>query len=429
MLRVPLPGAGPSPAGVQSHPPLWLFGLAVVAGAVTPFATVAMPFLLRREGIAVETIAGISALATLPFTLMIVWSPLADMLLSRRHWVVVGNLISAGLLLAAILMPRPQYLALFTALLVAANVAFTLAFIALGGLMAVLVPDGVRGRSAAWFQAGNLGSLPLLGGLALWLIEEMTLTHAAVAIALVAFLPSLAVLFIKEPPRSVAPSRAVFGEMFHEIRILLPRRQTWLGLLLFLSPLAAGAAYNLFSGIGVDYQASPRTVLLVTGLPGGVIAMVAGAFIGGAISDRVPRRTSYVLCGSVMALAAAAMAVAPILPGTFAIGALAYQVSCGMSWAAFSALALELSGADPMTAGTRMALFTSASAAAASYMTWLDGAGDQAWGVRGLLGTDALLGLVSAAMLVVLFRVLKEPLRSTSARAVAEAAAAPPLAG
>ena len=384
-----------------------------------------MPFLLRREGIAVETIAGISALATLPFTLMIFWSPLADMLLSRRGWVLVGNLVSAGLLFAAILLPRPAYLALFAALLIAGNIAFTLAYVALGGLMAVLVPDGLRGRSAAWFQAGNLGSLPLLGGAALWLIEKTTLTNAAIGIALIAFLPSLAVLFIEEPHAAPKPSWAIFRAMFREIRMLLPKRQTWLGLLVFLSPLAAGAAYNLFSGIGVDYRASPDTVLWVTGLPGGVLAMVAGAFLGGALSDRLKRRTTYVVCGAMMALAAAAMAVAPILPATFSIGALAYQVSCGMCWAAFSAFALELSGSEPLTAGTRMALFTSASAAAGSYMTWLDGIGDQAWGVRGLLGMDACLGLGTAVLLLILFRFLREP--SGSVRA-AVAVAPPPVA-
>ena len=72
--------------------------------------------------------------------------------------------------------------------------------------MAVLVPDAVRGRSAAWFQAGNLGSLPLLGGVALWLIEKTTLVTAATGIALIAFLPSLAVLFIEEPRRAPRPS-------------------------------------------------------------------------------------------------------------------------------------------------------------------------------------------------------------------------------
>jgi MFS family permease len=170
-----------------------------------------MPFLLRREGIPVETIAGISALTVLPFTLMVAWSPLADMLLSRRNWVLVANFVSATLLFVAILLPRPKYLALFTALLFGGNVVATLGAIALGGLMAVSVPDGARGKSAAWYTAGNAGSYPLLGGAALWVIERMTLTHAAAAIALMAFVPSLAVLFVEEPRRSLARAGRCFA--------------------------------------------------------------------------------------------------------------------------------------------------------------------------------------------------------------------------
>ena len=92
----------PPSLGVRSHPPLWIFAILVIAGAVAPFVVVAMPFLLRREGIPVNTIAGISALAMLPFALMFVWAPLADMLLSRRNWVLAGNLVAAGLLVSAI---------------------------------------------------------------------------------------------------------------------------------------------------------------------------------------------------------------------------------------------------------------------------------------------------------------------------------------
>lgn len=421
--------ASPNPARGRSHPPLWLFGVVIFASAVAPFVSVAMPFLLRREGIPVETIAGISALTALPFTLMVAWSPLADMLLSRRNWVLVGNFVSATLLFVAILLPRPKYLALFTALLFGGNVAISLAFIALGGLMAVSVPDGARGKSAAWYTAGNAGSFPLLGGAALWVIERMTLTHAAAAIALMAFVPSLAVLFVEEPRRSLAPSRAVFRAMFHEIKILLPKRRTWLGLLIFLSPLGVGAAGSLFSGIGVDYQASPRTVLWVTGLPGGVLTIVAGAFVGGAISDWLPRRTSYIFCGVLLALGEAAMAVAPILPATFSVGVLAIQFTGGMVGAAFSALALELSGAEPMTAGTRMALFSAANGVGASYMIWLGGRGYHGWGVRGLLGMDACLGLVAAVVIVALFRVLREPAGVRGASIAVETAVPPPSLG
>lgn len=167
----------------------------------------------------------------------------------------------------------------------------------------------------------------------------------------------------------------------------------------------------------------------MTGLPGGVLAVVAGAFVGGAISDWLPRRTSYIFCGVLLALGAAAMAVAPILPATFSVGALTIQFTGGMVGAASYALALELSGAEPMTAGTRMALFAAASSAGASYMTWLGGRGYHGWGVRGLLGMDACLGLVAAVLIVALFRVLREPVGVRGASIAVETAVPPPSLG
>ncbi|MGD1029902.1 MAG: MFS transporter [Opitutaceae bacterium] len=395
-----------SAAADRSHPPIWLFGILPIAGAVYSFTVVAMPFLLRREGIPVGTIGGISALALLPLPFQFAWAPIADMLLSRRNWILVGNLLGAMLLFVAVLLPRPKYLTLFVVLLFAGNIALSLSFTAIGGLMAVLLPDRVRSKAAGWFQAGNIGSISFLGGAALWLIERTSLVHAAAGIALMSFLPSLSVLLIKEPRRSLAPDRAVFGVMFGEVAALLKKRETWLGLLFFLSPVGAGAAYNLFTAIGVDYHASPGTVLWVTGLPGGVIVSIAGALFGGAITDFFPRRVAYVFFGTLIALAAVVMAVAPLQPVTFSIGGLAYQFTTSMACAAGTALGLELCGADPMTAGTRMAIFTGAINAPLSYMPWLDGLGYQTWGVRGLLGTDACITLAAAALLVVMARKL-----------------------
>jgi MFS family permease len=326
------------------------------------------------------------------------------MLLSRRHWVLCGNLVAAALLLVAILLPRPKFLTLFAAVLVAGNVVYTFAFIALMGLMAELLPDSVRGKAGGWFQAGNAGGIPLLGGASLWLIERVSLAHAAVGIALISFVPALPVLFIDEPGRSLAPNREVFLTMFREIKILLKKQQTWLGLIFFLSPIGACAAYTLFSAVGTDYHASPKTVLWVTALPGGVTAIALGALTAGAINDYFPRRKTYIFFGALVGLMGAGMAGAPIRPATFCVGALAYEFAAGMTMATFTALALELSGGEPTLAGTRMALFSAASYLPLSYMTWVDGMGDQAWGVRGLFRTDSCLILATALLLVAVLR-------------------------
>lgn len=385
----------------RTHPPLWVFALLPIAGASMPFTGIAMPFLLRSEGISVGTISIISgfALGVLPFTLIL--APLADMLLSRRNWVLVANLVLAVLLFIAIELPRPQHLGLFTVLLALANVCTAIISIAINGLMAALVPDRLRGKVSGWCQLGNMGSIAFLGGACLWLIQRLPLSAAAAAIAVLSFAPALAALLIDEPARSLAPSRALFGAMFREVAALLKKRQTWLGLLIFLAPFT-GAAQELFSGVGVDYHASPGMVEWVTGIPAGIVVFMCGAFVGGLIADRVPRRAAYPALAILLAGVACAMALGPLTPATYAAGCLAYEFVMAASWAAGTALMLELAGSEHTSAATRVALFAAAQTAPMAYMVWVDGRGYQAWGVRGLLGTDALLACASAVGLLLL---------------------------
>jgi MFS family permease len=383
----------------RSHPPLWLFSLVLLAGSVGPFVLVAMPFLLRREGISVEVISGISAVAMSPFMLMFLWSPVVDVILSRRNWIILGNFVAAGFLYAGILMPRPKYLGLFTAMLFMGNMAISVYAIALNGLMAVLVPEESRGKGAAWFQIGNYGTVPLLAGAEFWFIAHLPLRSAAAAIAAMSCLPSLLILFVHEPARPLAINRSHMREMFSEITAVLKRRQTWLGFLFLLSPIAYCAAYNLFSGLGVDFHASQRVVQWVTGIPGGVASVMLGSWVGGLMCDRWPKRVAFMSTGVLAGLVAAVMAAAPLTPATFVAGVLLYEFAFGASLSTGFALCLELTGFNPKIAGTCMALFSSACSAPQSYMTLVDGRGYGLWGIRGLLAVDASCLFAAAALL------------------------------
>ncbi len=387
----------------RPQPPLWLFSFVLLAGSVGPFVLVAMPFLLRREGISIETISRISAIATSPFTLMFLWSPAVDVILSRKNWILLGNLAAAVFLYVGIMLPRPQYLGLFTAMLFMGNLMITFYAIAINGLLAVLIPEDVRGKGAAWFQIGNFGALPLLAGAEFWFIAHLQLRTAAISIATMSFLPSLLILLVHEPARPLAINRAHLREMFHDTATLLRKRRTWLGLLFMLSPIAFCAAYNLFSGIGVDFRASSATVEWVTGIPGGVISVMLGAWVGGLMGDRWPKRAAFISTGVLAALIAACMAIAPLVPATFEAGVLLYQFAFGASLTTGFALSLELTGFNPKIAGTFMAIFQSAGSAPMSYMTYVDGKGYGIWGVRGLLGVDSGCLIVSAVVLTVVY--------------------------
>jgi MFS transporter, PAT family, beta-lactamase induction signal transducer AmpG len=399
----------------RSHPPLWLFSLVLLAGSVGPFVLVAMPFLLRREGISVEVISRISAVAMSPFIFMFLWSPVVDVILSRRNWVILGNFLAAIFLYVGILLPRPQYLGLFTAALFMGNMSITIYAIALNGLMAVLVPAEVQGKGAAWFQIGNYGTIPFLAGAEFWFIANLPLRSAAAAIAATSFLPSLLILFMHEPARPLAVNRSHMRDMFLETVAVLRRRQTWLGFPFLLSPIAYCAAYDLFSGIGVDFHSSARVVQWVTGIPGGVASVMLGAWVGGLMCDRWTKRVAFISTGVFAGLVGLAMASAPLIQATYIAGVLLYELAFGASLSSGYALCLDLTGFNPKIAGTCMALFQSAASAPVSYMTFIDGRGYGRWGVRGLLAVDACCLFVAAVILTAVYLVQKRAFHSASA--------------
>lgn len=376
--------------------------MCVPMGAYWGFISTAMPFLLRKQGIPVHQIASISALAGIAQIVYFLWSPIADMLITRRAWVLLLSFISALMLLVAVMLPLPKYLTLYSALLIVGNGVSTSTSIASGGLMAVLIPPSSHGKAGGWYQAGNLGGAALAGGICIWLSERVPIGAVAVAAAAMTFLPSLVVLFVDEPARDLTPSWALFRTMFQKFRELMKLRSTWVGFLYFLCPLGAGAASNLFSGIGVDYHAPMQMVIWVTGF-GGALFTVIGAVVGGHLCDHMDRRNGYLLSGAVSAVASGAMMLAPISPVVFAVGASAYLVGAGFCYGAFNALALELTDGEPFTAGARLSLFNAAANGPVAYMTWLDGQGDRLWGVRGLLGVDTagnIVGLVGLGLVM-----------------------------
>lgn len=386
-----------SAAPAPKPPTTWYFGLLPIAGAGYAFSTISLPFLLRREGIPVDQIGRIvsESLILLPFSFLA--APLTDMILPRKIWVVVGNFIGALLLAVAILLPRPSGLPWLPVILAASNGAVVTSYNSALGLMAAVLPDGVRGRAAGWFQMGNLGSIPIYGGVCLLIATHLGRVPMALVISTISFLPAAAAFFVSEPARSLRPSGAMYRGMAREFAGLLRHRRAWLGALLFAAPFGSGALNSLLSGLGVDYHAGASVVQRVVGIPGGVAASIVGAYLGGIYSDRLPRRLAYLGTGLLLALTALILALGPLAPATYVVGGLLYQVAGAMAMSASTALSFEITEAAPHTAASRMALFNSCTNLPVSYMPAIDGWGSR-WGVRGVAGMDAGLALASVAM-------------------------------
>jgi MFS transporter, PAT family, beta-lactamase induction signal transducer AmpG len=134
-----------------------LFGLLSVSfGATTTVSNLLMPYLLRKVGVPLDRIAGVSAIALIPSVWSFVWAPLADTGPRRRSWVLLAA-VAASLAGSPAVLGAGGSLALLTVLLFLMNAFIGVHGAATGALMCALPPD-MRGRAAGWSQAGNIGA-------------------------------------------------------------------------------------------------------------------------------------------------------------------------------------------------------------------------------------------------------------------------------
>ncbi len=74
---------------VRRWPTPWAFSLLILPlGMYVGFIWTALPFLLSKAGVPVEQIARIGALLQLPPIFMFLWTPIVDVKLRRRTWLV-----------------------------------------------------------------------------------------------------------------------------------------------------------------------------------------------------------------------------------------------------------------------------------------------------------------------------------------------------
>jgi MFS family permease len=391
-------------------PAPWLFALAAAPyGSFNGLVAVALPYVLRRHGIPVERIATIGAAVGIPTIWYFLWAPVVDVKLKHRAWVVLLSLASALCCALAIGVGASASVRPMTALFVAASVFSQPVSSAIGGLVATVVPNEQRGRTGGWSQAGIVGAGIVTGGITVWLTGHASTMVTAVVASLLIAVPSLAVFAINERAPTEATLGAQLSAMLHDVIATIRRRDVQLGLLYFLSPMSAGALMNLFSAVAPDFHASTTMVLWVVAVAG--VLTPAGALIGGAVCDRFDRWRVYAVAGLAAAAAAGGTLLAPIGPLTYVLGAAAYALATGFGYAAFMALAFQLTGDDASAGGTRFTLFMAAANAPVVYMLRLDGWGHGHFGVRGMLAVDAaanaLFGVTFLFLPVALRHVLR----------------------
>ncbi len=391
--------------GTRYSPP-WIFAITNIPyGVAGTYSGVAMPFILHKHGVPLETIAAIGALSLLPAAYQLFWAPVLDLGIRRRSWLILCSCLGAICLAGTLLVKLPNQLFEYEVLMVTGQALVGLVASCNGALVSTTVNPSARGRAAGCVNAANLGAAALGGGVVLTLFNSTSPEIAAIALAAMIILPSFGALYIHEPPPLKEPLVQHMGKMGTEVWRAVRARRGWTGLLFCISPVGTVALTNLFSGLGGEYHVSGNMIEWINGYGGGFVTAF-GALASGYLLDKSDNRKFYLLAGVLSFVCCMVLAFAPHNAITFIVGTLFYLLIAGLAYASFSAVVYEIVGTAGSTASTLYSVFPAAGNQAIAYVLFFDGKAHHAWGTRGLFLCDGLLNLAGVAVLLLLLKVV-----------------------
>lgn len=384
--------------------------LVIPFGAASGFLGVTIVYLLGRSGVDPVTIAVLTGLSFLPHSFKFLYAPLVDLTLKRKQWYVMACITSAlGIALLGMVPATEAGLPWLRILVVVGNVATAFLSMAVESLMAYNTAPGELGRTAGWFQAGNLGGSGLGGGLALVIAENTTQAWLpGVVLAAVCLLAGLAIFYTTEPePEPHLPQLAdevqgaadasrpnpvwrAIQRVFLDLWQVASSRMGYLGLLICFLPIGSGAAGSLFPLFASEWGASAGDVAATSGALSGLLAAL-GCMVGGHFCDRMDRKLAYAVFGLIMSACAVLMAWAPHTLNMYYLFVLSYGFISGLCFASFTAVTLEAIGKGAVA--TKYSIFASLSNTPIAYMGILNSHFYESSGSNAGLYSDAGMGV------------------------------------
>ncbi len=345
------------------HPVVWTV-LYLPFGAMSGFVTVALTFLSTQNGLSISEAALLNGAQYISQWLKWIWAPAIDVTLTPRRWYLIGTTASAtGVFFMAAIPMSQDTLPMLLAVIAVASLLNSIVGMAIEAIMAASTQVEERGRTSAWFQAGNLGGAGLGGGLGLTLLEVLPSTWMAGAILGALFMVcGVALAFVPDvkshrvPGGPVAAVKGVFGDLVAMART----KGGLLSAVLCFLPIGTGAAQGVLtqSAVAAHWHATAKHVAWVQGYTAAAVT-AAGCFAGGWLCSRLRPRTAYALVGVILAAIAAGMALGPATVVGYVVGNLVYAMAVGLAYAAFTAVVLDSIGAK--SAATKYNLFASLS--------------------------------------------------------------------
>jgi PAT family beta-lactamase induction signal transducer AmpG len=329
------------------------------------FFTQAFPVILRQRGHDLAEI-GLVGLLNLPWALKFLWSPLVDRwqgspLGPRRGWIVPLQVASLMILLALAQMPHDGALLWVGVAFLLLNVVAATQDIATDALAVNLLRGPERGLGNGVQVGGYRLGMIVGGGFLLVLFTQTGWSGSFAIMAGLMAAASLPVWIFREPAGTstrttraaeageAAPLRAAFGHFLRR-----PGMAAWL---LALCIYKAGDAFasSMVRPFLVDLGLALGDVGWLLGTAGSTAALL-GAFAGGALLVRLPRRGALLGFGVLQLLSVAVWIIPALWEAPAVDRGVLYAVSIfehfAGSMATVALFTVMMDACEPERAGT-----------------------------------------------------------------------------
>lgn len=382
-------------------PPVWLMGLSnTTLGLSLGINFFVMPQLMAAAHVPELKIAAITAVASTPGFWFVFFAPILDVRFSRRWYATLLAVLSGCAVATAIL--GLHHLLVLPIALVVNGAAATLSSSALGGWLSNITPNEQKNSLSKWMNIAIFSGTGLIAGVGSEIVHRLPVIPAAFVIGAIFVLPAAIFLIIPAP----GPDGRLAGESFRqfnrEVIALLGRREVVIVLLLFLSPCSTFALTNLLGGLGGDFHASARAISLAGGV-GAFLPGLLGCSLFPVIARRLRLRSFYFANGIAGCLFTVSLVILPHTTRTFALAVFGEFLVQALSYAIQLGIVFEAIGPNNPLAATTFAFLTAATNVPMTYLTLIDGRAYSAAGIRGMLFTDAAIGILACIIAAILF--------------------------
>jgi len=273
------------------------------------FFTQALPVMMRKRGFSLGEV-GLASLLAVPWALKFVWAPAVDRYWSarlgrRRSWIMPLQLLAIVILVALALSGARSLRAVMAATLLL-NLVAASQDIATDGLAVDILAPSERGIANGLQVAGYRVGMIVGGGALLVFYDRLGAPVTFLAMAALTALSTIPVARLREPPPAVALSPARSGPPSGTSFL---RRAGAGRLLAVVMTYKAGESFatGMLRPFLADLGLGLGDIGLLVGTVGFVAGMV-GALAGGALVERLGRRSALMAFGLLQAAAVAGYA-------------------------------------------------------------------------------------------------------------------------